>query len=326
MLAPDYATAFWVTNPQQGEMRREILKPPGQDEVHVRTLYSGVSRGTESLVFNGRVPASEFARMQAPFQKGEFPGPVKYGYCSVGCVEHGPDELLNKSVFCLFPHQDHYVVPASAVVAIPANVPAQRAVLTANMETAINGVWDAEPMLGEQVCVIGAGVVGALVAYLCIQIPGVNVHLIDINPAREAVAAHLGVAFSTPDQAPHNQDCVIHASGHPDGLRQGLGLLGNEGRLIEMSWFGENDVTLPLGGAFHSQRLTLRASQVGQLPTKLLSRWDYRRRLTLALNLLADDRLDILVSGESDFHDFPALAPHLLGPGSTALCHRLRYS
>lgn len=326
MLAPDYATAFWVTNPQQGEMRREILKPPGQDEVHVRTLYSGVSRGTESLVFTGRVPESEFARMQAPFQKGEFPGPVKYGYCSVGLVEQGPSELLNKSIFCLFPHQDHYVVPASAVIPIPANVPAQRAVLAANMETAVNGVWDAEPMLGEQVCVIGAGVIGALVAYLCNQIPGVNVHLIDINPEREAIAAHLGVAFSTPDQAPHNQDCVIHASGHPDGLRQGLDLLGNEGRLIEMSWFGEGDVTLPLGGAFHSQRLTLRASQVGQLPAKLLSRWDYRRRLTLALSLLADERLDVLVSGESDFYDFSTLAPHLLGLGGTALCHRLRYS
>ncbi|HSP31341.1 MAG TPA: dehydrogenase, partial [Halomonas sp.] len=168
MSAPDdvgknWANAFWVTSPAKGELRREPLKPPSEDEVLIRTLYSGISRGTESLVFNGRVPESEFSRMQAPFQGGEFPAPIKYGYCSVGRVEHGPDALQNKTVFCLFPHQDYYVVPASAVLEVPANVPAKRAVLAANMETAINGVWDAEPMLGERICVIGAGVVGALV-------------------------------------------------------------------------------------------------------------------------------------------------------------------
>ncbi|TVP49077.1 MAG: dehydrogenase [Halomonas sp.] len=326
MLAPEHANAFWVTGPEKGELRREPLVSPAQDEVLVRTLYSGISRGTESLVFNGRVPESEFSRMQAPFQTGEFPYPVKYGYCSVGRVEQGPDALLNKTVFCLFPHQDHYVVPASAVTAIPDTVPANRAVLAANMETAINGVWDAEPMLGERICVIGAGVVGALVAYLCAQMPGVEVQLIDINPERRQLAEQLGVAFCTPDKAPCDQDCVIHASGHPEGLRQALALVGNEGRIIEMSWFGEGSVAIPLGGAFHSQRLTLKASQVGQLPPKLLPRWDYQRRLKLALSLLVDDRLDALISGESDFTQLPTLAPTLFGPGGTALCHRLRYS
>lgn len=320
------ATAFWVTSPAQGEMRREQLSPLAQGEVHIRTLYSGISRGTESLVFNGRVPESEFSRMRAPFQSGEFPAPVKYGYCSVGRVEQGPNALLDKTVFCLFPHQDHYIVPASAVLEVPANVPAKRAVLAANMETAINGVWDAEPMLGERITIIGAGVVGALVAYLCAQVPGVNVQLVDINPERRQLAEQLGVAFSTPEQALHDQDCVIHASGQAAGLRQALALAGSEGRIIEMSWFGEGDIAIPLGGAFHSQRLTLKASQVGQLPPKLRPRWDYQRRLTLALSLLVDERLEALISGESDFEQLPTLAPKLFGRGSVELCHRLRYS
>lgn len=326
MLPSDTATAFWVTRPMHGELKQQPLATLEENEVRVRALYSGISRGTESLVFNGRVPASEFSRMRAPFQSGEFPAPVKYGYCSVGRVEQGPDALLNKTVFCLFPHQDYYVVPASTVLEVPANVPAKRAVLAANMETAINGVWDAEPMLGERICVIGAGVVGALVAYLCAQVPGVKVHLIDINPERRHLAEQLGVAFCTPEQAPGDQDCVIHASGHPEGLRQALELAGSEGRIVEMSWFGEGDVSVPLGGAFHSQRLTLKASQVGQLPPKLRPRWNYQRRLALALSLLVDDRLDALISGESDFEQLPALAPQLFGPESIALCHRLRYS
>jgi 2-desacetyl-2-hydroxyethyl bacteriochlorophyllide A dehydrogenase len=320
-----WATAFWVTNPAQGEMRREQLSPPAQDEVHIRTLYSGISRGTESLVFNGRVPESEFSRMRAPFQSGEFPAPVKYGYCSVGRVEQGPSVLLDKTVFCLFPHQDHYIVPASAVLEVPTNVPAKRAVLAANMETAINGVWDAEPMLGERITIMGAGVVGALVAYLCAQVPGVTVQLVDINPERRQLAEQLDVTFCTPEQALHDQDCVIHASGQSAGLRQALALAGSEGRIIEMSWFGEGDIAIPLGGAFHSQRLTLKANQVGQLPPKLRPRWDYQRRLQLALSLLVDERLDALISGESDFAQLPTLAPQLFGRGSVELCHRLRY-
>ncbi|SJN14034.1 Threonine dehydrogenase and related Zn-dependent dehydrogenases [Halomonas citrativorans] len=325
MSANDTATAFWVTRPRVGELKKETLTSVGEEDVRVRALFSGVSRGTESLVFNARVPESEVERMQAPFQAGSFPAPVKYGYCSVGVVEKGPTHLLNKTVFCLYPHQDRYVVPASAVLPIPDNIPAQRAVLAANMETAINGVWDAEPMLGEHVSVIGAGVVGALVAYLCSQIPGVSVTLIDINPKRQVLAERLGFAFCTPEQAPVNQDCIIHASGHPEGLRQALCQVGNEGRIIEMSWFGEGEVSIPLGGAFHSQRLSLRASQVGQLPAKLRPRWGFQRRLMLALSLLNDSRLDTLISGESDFDAFPQLAPELFSAGSDVLCHRLRY-
>ncbi|PRY63423.1 2-desacetyl-2-hydroxyethyl bacteriochlorophyllide A dehydrogenase [Vreelandella songnenensis] len=325
MSATDTATAFWVVRPGAGELKSEPLTAVGKEDVLIRALYSGISRGTESLVFNARVPESEFERMQAPFQAGQFPAPVKYGYCNVGRVEQGPDHLLAKTVFCLFPHQDRYVVPAAMVLPVPDNVPAARAVLAANMETAINGVWDAEPMLGERVTIIGAGVVGCLVAYLCSQVAGVEATLVDINPERQAIAEHLGITFCTPDQAPDDQDCVIHASGHPEGLRQALSQVGSEGRVIEMSWFGEGDVSLPLGGAFHSQRLSLRASQVGQLPAKLRPRWDYARRLALALRLLADSRLDALINSESDFAALPELAPTLFAAGSPVLCHRLNY-
>lgn len=326
MSATVTATAFWVTQPGGGELKRETLTAIGEEDVLVHALYSGVSRGTESLVFNARVPESEVDRMQAPFQAGRFPAPVKYGYCSVGRVQKGPAHLLDKTVFCLFPHQNRYVVPAAMVLPVPDNVPAERAVLAANMETAINGVWDAEPMLGERISVVGAGVVGCLVAYLCSRIAGVNVTLVDINPERQVIAGRLGLTFCTPDQAPDDQDCIIHASGHPDGLRQALGRVGNEGRIIEMSWFGEGEVRLPLGGAFHSQRLSLRASQVGQLPARLRPRWDYRRRLTLALSLLADSRLEALINSESDFETLPQLAPELFSSDSNVLCHRLRYS
>ncbi|MFG6666278.1 zinc-binding alcohol dehydrogenase [Halomonas sp. HNIBRBA4712] len=325
MPRTDTATAFWIVRPGVGELRPETLEPFTRDLVQVRTLYSGVSRGTESLVFNARVPESEAERMRAPFQSGDFPAPVKYGYCSVGVVEKGPEALLDKTVFCLYPHQSRYVVPLEAVVPLPEALPSHRAVLTANMETAINGVWDANPLPGERICVVGAGVVGALVAYLCARIPGTRVHLIDINAERETLANALGVAFCTPENAPADQDLVIHASGHGEGLRLGLSLLGNEGRLIEMSWFGEGETRLALGGAFHSKRLSIRASQVGQLPAALQSRWDYRRRLTLALELLKDPCLDHLVSSECAFEDFPALAPTLFGLGSQALCHRIHY-
>ncbi|MCP1314243.1 MULTISPECIES: zinc-binding alcohol dehydrogenase [unclassified Halomonas] len=325
MPLPETAQAFWVTRPGEGEIRTESLAPLTVDHVHVRTLYSGVSRGTESLVFNARVPESEYARMRAPFQDGEFPTPVKYGYCSVGVVDEGPESLLNARVFCLYPHQSRYVVPVEAVLPLPDDVPAARAVLAANMETAVNGVWDANPRLGETLCVVGAGVVGALVAYLCARIPGVNVHLIDIDPQRRSLAHALGVNFATPDSAPREQDCVIHASGHGEGLKLGLSLLGREGRLIEMSWFGEGETSLSLGGAFHSQRLSIKASQVGQLPADMQPRWDYRRRLALALRLLDDPVLDQLISGECTLEEFPALAPELLGPGSRALCHRIAY-
>ncbi|WP_121173311.1 zinc-dependent alcohol dehydrogenase [Kushneria sinocarnis] len=319
------ATAFWITAAGQGELQQETLTPPGPDEVRIVTLYSGISRGTETLVFNGRVPASEHQRMKAPFQAGEFPWPVKYGYTSVGRVIEGPDTLRDRDVFCLYPHQDGYVVPAAAVTPLPEGLPAERAILASNMETAINGVWDAGPQAGERIAVIGAGVVGTLMARLCQQIPGARVTLVDIDPQRAVLAEQLDLAFAVPDELAPDQDLLIHASGSDEGLTTALRAAGMEARLIEMSWYGQKPVTLPLGEAFHSRRLTLRASQVGTIPPAQAARWDFRRRLTLALTLLRDDpALETLIDGESPFTRLPDTMRQLAAaPG--ALCHRIRY-
>ncbi len=320
------AHAFWIVEPGRGEIRPEELPAPAGGDVLVQTLYSGVSRGTEALVFHGEVPPTEAQRMRAPFQAGDFPGPVKYGYSSVGRVERGPAELQGRTVFCLYPHQDRYVVPAEAVVPLPDGVPPERAVLAANLETAVNGVWDAAPGVGDRVTVIGAGVVGLLTAWLCDAVAGTRVRLLDVAPDRAPVARALGLDCIHPEEETETDvDLVIHASGQPQGLRRALELAGNEATIVEMSWFGGDEVGLPLGQAFHSKRLTLRASQVGHIPPGRLPRWTHRRRLELALRLLSDDRLDALISGESPFRELPSAMPRLTGDAPGVLCHRLHY-
>ena len=326
MTAPSGdARAFWTVAPARGELREETLPVPGSDEVRVRARYGAVSRGTEAIVFRGEVPPSEHERMRAPFQAGDFPFPVKYGYIGVGEVETGPDALVGRTVFCLHPHQDRYVVPAAAVTVLPDTVPPARAVLAANMETAVNGLWDAGIGLGDRVAVVGGGVVGCLVAYLAGRVPGCEVELVDTNPARRAVADALGAGFASPEAACAEADLVVHASGDPHGLARALELAGREATVLEMSWFGERHATLALGGAFHSRRLVLRASQVGTLPAERRARWDYRRRLALALDLLKDPALDVLITGESDFRELPELMARLANAPGDTLCHRIRY-
>ena len=327
MSAPDSvtATAYWITGASTGELREETLPAPGPDEVRVRALHGGISRGTETLVFRGGVPPSEHERMRAPFQEGDFPFPVKYGYVSVGEVDAGAPALLGRRVFCLHPHQDRYVVPASAVHVLPDTVPPERAVLAANLETAINGLWDAAPGVGDRVTVIGAGAVGCLVARLAVRVPGVDVELVDIDPDRAAIAATLGVGFAEPGGARGERDLVVHASGSPDGLELALLLAGFEATVLEMSWFGQRRVTLPLGGAFHSRRLRLHASQVGTIPSDRRARWDYRRRLALALELLADPVLDHLITGDAPFASLPAVMARLAEDPGDTICQRISY-
>jgi len=319
------ARQFWIRAPGHGEIVRAELPPRQADGLLVRTLYSAISRGTESLVFRGEVPPSQYAAMRAPFQEGHFPGPVKYGYSSVGRVEEGPDDLAGRVVFCLYPHQDLYFVPAAAVTPIPDDLPPGRAVLAANMETAVNVQWDARPSAGDRIVVIGAGVVGLLVAWLCRQIPGASLTVVDINPARAAVANELGVSFRSEVPPDEHADLVVHASGQPEGLRSALAIAGIEATVIEASWYGTRPVTLPLGETFHSRRLTLRSSQVGTVPPDRAPRWSRQRRMTLALELLRDPRLDVLITGESAFEDLPDVLAELSRNPTGALCHRIRY-
>ena len=319
------AQAFWVAGPGRGEIRTEELRRPGSGEVVVRALYSGISRGTEALVFSGRVPQSEWARMRAPFQVGEFPGPVKYGYSVAGIVEQGPAELMSRQVFVLHPHQTRFVVPATAVQVLPDEVPPARAVLAANLETALNGIWDARPHVGDRIAVIGAGTVGMLTAWLASRLPECAVQLVDLNPRREMVARALGVPFATPDAAAGDADVVIHASGSPSGLELALTVAALEATIVEMSWFGDQPVSLPLGGAFHSKRLTIVSSQVGRLAPAQRARWDHGRRLQLALGMLRDSALDAMITGESPFESLPEVMAGLAHTPGEALCHRIRY-
>ncbi|MDM0016138.1 zinc-dependent alcohol dehydrogenase [Variovorax saccharolyticus] len=317
--------ACWIEAPGRAAIRFEAGASAGPGEVEVRALHSAVSRGTESLVFRGEVPESEFERMRAPFQQGNFPGPLKYGYASVGVVEKGPEALRGRAVFCLHPHQTRYVVPAEAVHPLPDGLPPARAVLAANMETAVNALWDAAPRLGDRIAVVGGGVVGLLVAWLAARLPGCEVELVDVRTQRQAVAERLGVAFAQPGGASPDADLVLHASGQPEGLATALRLAAFEAAVIELSWYGGRVVPLPLGEAFHSRRLVLRSSQVGQVAAPQRSRWSHRRRLALALSLLRDPVLDLLVTDSAPFEQLPEVLARLATGAPDTLCQRIDY-
>jgi threonine dehydrogenase-like Zn-dependent dehydrogenase len=319
------AHAFWLREPGRGEIRPVALPEPGRGDVLVRALRSGVSRGTETLVFRGGVPPSQYAAMRAPFQEGDFPGPVKYGYLSVGAVEHGPAELCGRTVFCLYPHQTAYVVPAGAVTVVPDDVPPARAVLAGTVETAVNALWDAPPLVGDRVAVVGAGMVGCCVARLLARMPGVEVTLVDVDESRASVAASLGARFARPDAVAGGCDLVVHTSATAAGLQLALDLLAPEATVLELSWYGDAEVRLSLGGAFHAGRLSVRASQVGTVSPARAARRTAADRLALALDLLRDPAFDVLVTGESRFDELPGVMARLAEGSLPALCHTITY-
>ena len=323
--AVDRAQAFWLREPGCGEIRPVDLPEPGRDDVVVRTVRSGVSRGTEMLVFRGGVPPDQYTAMRAPFQEGDFPGPVKYGYLNVGAVEEGPAELRGRTVFCLYPHQTAYVVPARAVSVVPDGVPPARAVLAGTVETAVNALWDAAPLIGDRVAIVGAGMVGCCVARLLARFPNVQVTLVDVDAGRAEVAAALGVGFALPAAAAGGCDLVVHTSATSAGLQLSLDLLATEATVIDLSWYGDEEVRLSLGGAFHAGRLGIRSSQVGTVSPARGARRTSADRLTLALDLLRDPAFDALLTGESHFDELPDVMGRLAAGSLSALCHTIRY-
>lgn len=320
-----HSRALWYVNAGECALNRVALAESKEGEAVIRMLWSGISRGTERLIFNGHVPPSEFERMRCPNQQGVFPFPVKYGYCAVGRVEAGPEHLVGKTVFTLHPHQERFVAAAESLTPVPDSVPARRATLAANMETALNAHWDAGSGPGDRIVVVGGGILGLLTAYIAARLPGAEVTLVDINPARAALARSLGCRFAAPDQAPGNADIVFHASASAPGLGTAIAAAGFEARIVELSWYGDSDVAVRLGCAFHSQRLQLISSQVGQVSAARRARWNYGRRLGMALHLLADDRLDALITDEIAFADAPEKLPALFAPGADGLTAVLRY-
>jgi threonine dehydrogenase-like Zn-dependent dehydrogenase len=291
----------------------------------VRALHGAISRGTERLVLSGGVPPSESARMRGPNMGGDFPFPVKYGYATVGRVEAGPPDLAGRTVFALHPHQSRFVLPANAVTPVPDGVPPRRAVLAANMETALNATWDAAPGPSGRIAVIGAGVVGALVAWLCSRMPKTQVTLVDLMPSRATLAERLGVAFALPSDAPRDCDFVFHTSASAAGLATALSLARDEASIIELSWYGAGDVPVPLGGAFHSRRLRLISSQVGKVAPSRRAEFTHGQRLAAAVALLADAALDALLAPAVNFRDLPQQLPRLLAPETDVLCPVIDY-
>lgn len=319
------ALAFWVREPGAGEIRPVRLRDPSPGEVVVRTLHSGISRGTETLVFQGRVPHSQRDKMRAPFQEGDFPGPVKYGYLNVGVVEHGPADLRGRTVFCLYPHQTAYVVPADAVVTVPDDVPPERAVLAGTVETAVNALWDARPLIGDRITVVGAGMVGCCVARLLTRFPGVEVTVVDTDPSKAPTVASLGADFAVPADAAEGRDLVVHTSATAAGLQLSLDLLAPEGTVIDLSWYGDSDVRLALGGNFHSGRLAIRSSQVGMVAPARRSSRSLADRRGLALALLRDPAFDAVITGQSPFDELPTLMPRIAAGDQAGLCHVVSY-
>ncbi len=322
----DVAQSLWYIGPGQVEIREERLASLGPGEVRVHSLYGAVSRGTEALVLTGRVPAGEFHRMRAPFMGGDFPFPVKYGYATVGRVEDETSDIRGRTIFALHPHQSLFNIPANAVVVLPDNVTPQRAVLAANMETALNAVWDAAPKSSDRVAVVGAGVVGTLTAYLCATHAGADVTLVDINQSRAELAGKLGLKFANPGAAPSDRTLVIHASGSADGLATALSIAAFEATVIELSWYGDAQVAVPLGGPFHSRRLRLISSQVGHVAPSHRAEWTHHRRLTEAVKLLSDARLDALLTAPLAFNELPSRLPEILRTKSDILCQLISYS
>jgi hypothetical protein len=325
VAAGETARALWTTAPGRAEIRPETLGPLAAGSVRVRALHGALSRGTEALIFAGRVPESEYQRMRAPFMGGTFPFPVKYGYATVGRVEAGPAELIGRAVFSLYPHQTLFDVPAAAAMPLPDKVPPQRAVLAANMETALNALWDAAPGPSGRIAIVGAGVVGALIGFLCGRIAGAGVTLVDVDPSRAKIARAFGVEFAKPDAATRDCNFVFHTSASAAGLATALDLAGDEASVLELSWYGAGDVAVPLGGAFHSRRLKLISSQVGKVAPSRRAQVTHRQRLAAAIELLDDPRLDALIAPPIKFDDLPAQLPKILAPRSGVLCQRIDY-
>ncbi len=315
--------ALWYVAAGEAELRPESIRAPAPGEVTVRALFGAVSRGTERLVFRGAVPPSEYQRMRGPHMAGAFPFPVKYGYATVGRVETG--ELAGQVVFALHPHQSAFTIALDALTNVPQNVPPARAVLAANMETALNAVWDAAPGPCDRIAVVGGGVLGLLVARLCARIPGTEVTVVDIAAARAELAQAFGAKFADPTSAPQDCDLVFHTSATPAGLATALDVAGQEAAIIELSWYGAVRPGAPLGGPFHSRRLRLLSSQVGEVAPSHRPRWSRAQRLAAALKLLADPVLDGLLAPATAFADLPSRLGDILREQADARCPLIRY-
>lgn len=324
-LKSSESRGLWTVGPGTATLRTEQLAPPAPDEARVATLWSAISRGTERLVFQGLTDPVHRERMRAPLQQGDFPFPVKYGYCAVGRVEAGHETLDGRLVFALAPHQTRFNAPVSILTPLPEGLPPRRATLAANMETALNALWDGGAGPGDRIVVVGAGLVGLLITYLAARLPGAEVTVIDPDESRAGLARSFGAAFATTGEGVADADLVFHTSGSGAGLATALACCGEEARVVEMSWYGDKGVNAQLGGAFHHRRLQILSSQVGMVSPGRRPRWSHRRRLEKALALLTDPAFDALITEEVAFDDLPQALPRILADGAAGIATVVRY-
>ncbi|MEM9671559.1 MAG: zinc-binding alcohol dehydrogenase [Bacteroidota bacterium] len=316
-------TALWHLSERESSIRSQSLPPLKTDECLIESLFSLVSSGTETLVANGQVPAELQDSMQVPYMEGSFGFPLKYGYSLVGKVIEGSENLVDRYVHLLHPHQQHCVVKETDVTVIPEGIPPQRAVLASNLETALNAVWDSHLSAGDRVLVVGMGLIGSLVALLASQFPATQIRVAETDPTRQSLAREQGFSLYDPSDTPF--DVAFHSSGSSTGLQTAIDAVGYEGQVIELSWYGTRSAEVKLGGSFHQQRKQIISSQVSQLPAHRQARWDYRRRKQTVLDLLQDDGWDDFLTATVDFTDVPALFDQLRLGDRSQLSWTLRY-
>ncbi len=299
------ARALWHNSPFDSTLRREVLADSKDGELLLRSMFSLVSQGTERLVACGAVPESLYGSMRVPYMGGNFSFPVKYGYALVGEVLNQGHPWQGRAVFVMHPHQDYCVVAQRDCFCLPANVSPRSAVLAANLETAVTALWDARPLLGERVLVVGFGLLGALTALLLKRFPGLDLWISEPNSYRKDLAKKMGFHLWE-GQHVGEFDLCVHSSATEDGLQMALDVLGREGRVLELSWYGNKRSALSLGEAFHHKRLRIISSQVAHLPSDMQARWGYARRKELVFKLLHSSDWRLLPDAELGLEDLPS--------------------
>ncbi|RMG66652.1 MAG: dehydrogenase [Bacteroidetes bacterium] len=321
---PELAHACWHLDAQTSAIQPEPLPDLTAGQLRLRARYSLISAGTERLVARGEVPAEIAGDMGVPFMGGAFPFPIKYGYSLVAEIE-APAPQAGQLVHLLHPHQDRLQVPAGAVFPVPAGVPARRAVLASNLETALNALWDSGLSLGDRALVVGYGLIGALVARLLQRLPAVEVVVQEPDAHRRALAEAQGLAVQAGPGA-QRFDYAFHTSASAGGLQAAIDQTAFEGTIVEMSWYGTRSVPVALGGSFHSQRKRLISSQVSQLPAGRRGRWDYRRRKAAVFALLQDSAFDALLTDEVPFAGLPDFFQNLRQGTAGGFAWTVRYA
>lgn len=300
------ALALFHRTADVSELSPVTLATPASNQIEIASLYSLIATGTERLVAKGLVPQELYDHMAVPYMEGEFSFPIKYGYSLVGRVVTENHPLSGRIVHLLHPHQDRCIVSDHDVFAVPEGVPAKRATLASNLESALNGIWDAEVSIGDRVFISGFGMIGSLLARLLSMMPSVEVVVMDIDPIKRKLAENMGFTV-VKDTEDSDFDVAFNTSASGAGLQACINAVGYEGKIVEMSWYGVKAATLQLGGSFHSMRKRIISSQVSNLPANRRNRWDYLRRREVVFELLRNDAFDVHIGETVSFENLPDL-------------------